>query len=283
MQRSLLTEQGHNLRLVSSTITRTYNQNRYYLPLSPAISPSATVLPNRMSDEAFPNSDELFKQAFSSPEPLSPLLELLKKHPTYYSVRDLIIAYTETVAAKPLRGQILASALSQLGRSADAPQITGVADPLSALINRELADLHFKSPELEDGPHTWGPDNQYLIESLLSALSLKLDLTSSSDMLAPLGDGLNATPSTPHAQEVVVGACVQLLMAGSFFVSNQAGFYRTTPEKVAAKLRSQKDLGTVREESGIRALELAIVHAEKGFQATDELENAFVLLFPSNA
>lgn len=207
-------------------------------------------------DEAFPNSEELLKQALSADEPLPPLLSLLKQHPTHGTVRDLVVAYTEAVEADPARGQRLASALLQLGSHSDAPTKISTTDSLNALIDRELADFHFKWVGVREGPHSWGPENRYLLESHLSELSLKNGLTSTCDMLAAADDGLNATRATPYAQEVVVGACFQLLLAGFFFVSDDAGSYKRTPGAIAAKLKTQKESGIVKERSGIRVLEV---------------------------
>src|SRR6266545_3084542 len=48
-----------------------------------------------MSDEAFPNAERLFQQAFSATDPAPLLLQLLKEYPTYPAVRDLVVYYTE--------------------------------------------------------------------------------------------------------------------------------------------------------------------------------------------
>ncbi|TFK26162.1 hypothetical protein FA15DRAFT_693275 [Coprinopsis marcescibilis] len=232
-----------------------------------------------MSVEAFANAEELFNQAFSAEDPLPRLIELLKEHPTHLALRDLVVAYTEAVEADPARGQRLASALSKLGHSPDAPAIS-TTDTLDALLNRELADYHFKWAGFGEGPHTWGPENQYLLESNLSGLSLKNRLTSTSDMLAAVDAGLNATPGTSHVQEVVVGTCIQLLLAGSVFASEDAGTYRKTPADVAAKLKKQKEQGTVKDENATHVLELAIAQAEGGLKPETEIDNVYGLLFP---
>lgn len=209
-----------------------------------------------MSDEAFPNAERLFKEAFASDQPSAPLLRLLKQHPTYAAVKDMVVTYTDVVETKPADGPRLAAALSQLAHLSDPPQITGASDPLGAIINRELADLHFKWIGYNEGPHTWGPENQYILESYLSGLSLKHGLTSTSDMLASVDDGLDATREWQHVQEKVVGACVQLLVAGSFFTSEQAGSYQKTADEIATKLKKQRDLGLVKEPNGHKVLEV---------------------------
>ena len=68
-----------------------------------------------MSDEAFPNAERLFQQAFSATDPAPLLLQLLKEYPTYPAVRDLVVYYTEAVEEDPYRGQSLASTLCDKG------------------------------------------------------------------------------------------------------------------------------------------------------------------------
>lgn len=204
-------------------------------------------------DPAFLNSTKLFEEAFSSREPREHLMKLLAKHPTWNSVRELVIAYICEVGKNPSRGTHLASILSEL-ELGDAQQIDpGNPEAVSTAINRELADSHFKS---DGGSHTWGPENRYLLDSYLSGLSLRHDLTMTSDMLAAVHDGLNVQSSCQNAQEMVVGACIQLLLAGTTFIFN-AGTYQRTAEEIAAKLKKQRNSGIVQEPTGMRLLEVS--------------------------
>ncbi|KAH6906339.1 hypothetical protein BKA70DRAFT_1287291 [Coprinopsis sp. MPI-PUGE-AT-0042] len=230
-----------------------------------------------MSDEAFPNAEELFAQAVTSPNPLESILDLLHKHPTHDAVLELVVAYTGAVETNPALGPTLASALSQIGDYQPSPDAAAI--PLGGILNETLADHHFKWIGCRDGPHTWGPENRHLLESYLSGLSLKHNLTTTGDMLTEVERGLDATPQTPHAQEVVVGACIQLLLAGSSFTSEaEAGTYKKTPQEIAAKLKAQEQSGVVKEPNAARILNLTIKHAENGFEEA-VTEDVFATLF----
>lgn len=207
-----------------------------------------------MSDEAFPNSEQLFQQAFSSPDPTTPLLQLLNDHQTYSAVQELVIYYTEAVEQNPYRGPLLAAALASVRDSADAP-IYG-ADSLSSLINRELADQHFKNDYGSNEVVAYGPKNTYLLDSFLSGLSLKYKLTSTSDQWAAIHDGLNAPHSSSKSEALVVGSCIQLLLKGSDIATDVAGSYQLSAGTVASKLRAQKTAVTVRNPHANQVLEV---------------------------
>jgi len=74
-----------------------------------------------MSEEAFPNADHLFDQAFAAADSVPLLLQLLNQYPTYLAVRDLVVSYAEAVDEGPSRAQSLASALARVRDSPDAP------------------------------------------------------------------------------------------------------------------------------------------------------------------
>ncbi|KAF8968311.1 hypothetical protein BDZ97DRAFT_1916152 [Flammula alnicola] len=239
-----------------------------------------------MSDEAFPNAEQLFQQAFAAADPVPLLLQLLKQHPTYPAVRELVIDYTEAVEEDPSRGQSLASALARLGDSPDAP--TFGMETLSSLIDRELADQHFKffygnsvygNSEVKE----YGPKNTYLLDSLLSGLSLKHGLTSTSDQYAAIDEGLDAPHGLDNSEVLVVGACIQLLLHGSETVTETAGTYRKPAEVIALKLKAQEVAGTVKDPHAIQVLELTISHAETGFKPENDRDDAWALLFPSKS
>ena len=217
-----------------------------------------------MSDEAFPNAERLLQQAFAAEDPAPLLLQLLKEYPIYPAVRDLVVFYTEAVEDDPYRGQSLASALARVANSPDAPTIGTVT--LSSLINRELADQHFKVIYSGDSEvKEYGPKNTYLLDSLLSGLSLKHRLTSTSDMYAAIFSGLDAWPGSNKSEVLVVGACIQLLLHGSEVVTEVAGSYRRSAEAVALGLKAQKAAGTVTDPHAIQVLEVwTIIFMLKG-------------------
>jgi len=206
-----------------------------------------------MTDEAFPNVDRLLQQAFAAEDPAPLLLQLLKEYPTYPAVRDLVVFYTEAVEEDPYRGQSLASALARVANSPDAPTIE--SGTLSSLINRELADQHFKVIYGDNEVKEYGPKNTYLLDSLLSGLSLKHKLTSTSDMYAAIFSGLDAQLGATKSEVLVVGACIQLLH-GSEIATGAAGSYRRSAEVVASNLKAQKAAGTVKDPHAIQVLEV---------------------------
>jgi hypothetical protein len=214
------------------------------------------------SDEAFPDSEHLFQQAFAATDPVPFLLQLLKEYPTYPAVRDLVVYYTEAVEEEPSRGQSFASALTVVRDSPDAP--TFGKETLSSLINRELADQHFKAIYGNSEIKEYGPKNTYLLDSLLSGLSLKHGLTSTADQYAAIDDGLDAPHDSDKSEVLVVGACIQLLLHGSVIVTKAAGSYQKPAKVVASKLKAHERAGTVKDPHAIQVLEVCnLFHKRK--------------------
>ena len=205
-------------------------------------------------EEAFPNSYHLFQQAFAAAEPVPHLLQLLKQYPTYLAVRDLVVSYTEVVEEDPSLGQSLASTLARVRDSCDAP--TFEMETLSSYINSVLADQHFKVIYGDNEVKEYGPKNTYLLDSLLSGLSLKHGLTSTADQFAAIDHGLDAPHSSDKSEILVVGACIQLLLHGSVIVTEFAGSYRKEAKVVAKNLKAQGVAGTVKDSHAIQVLEV---------------------------
>jgi len=205
-------------------------------------------------EEAFPNSDHLFRQAFAAVDPVPRLLQLLRQYPTYLAVRDLVFSYTDAVGEDPSRGQSLASALARLRDSSDAPSFG--TETLSSYINSVLADHHFKVIYGDSEVKEYGPKNTYLLDSFLSGLSLKHGLTTTPDQYAAIDDGLDAPHGLDKAEILVVGACIQLLLHGSEIVTEFAGSYRKEAKVVAKKLKDQEVAGTVKDPHAIQLLEV---------------------------
>ncbi|KAF4614850.1 hypothetical protein D9613_002973 [Agrocybe pediades] len=261
--RSAFRQEGPHLLFFSSLPPRYYN--------------------HAMSDESVPNAEQVFKQAFAAADPAPHLLKLLKEYPTYATVKDLIVSYTEAVEEDPSRAQAHAAAISKVATSAEAPTIG--SETLWSLVNSELADQHFKVAYGDDEITQFAPNNTYLLDSLLSGLSLKYGLTSTGDMYAAIGNGLDAPEDgTTRSQVLLAGACIQILLAGSKLAAEGAGSYRTSPEAVAGKLKAQKTANTMKDPHAARVLELAISHAGSGLNpANDTADDVFALLFPSKS
>ncbi|KAF8972517.1 hypothetical protein BDZ97DRAFT_838158 [Flammula alnicola] len=235
-----------------------------------------------MSDDAFPNAEEIFRDALSIPDPAPTLLNLIKEHPTYPAVSDLLFYYTEVAGEQPSRANALATALITVRDAPDAPIIQ--ANGLAGLFSRKLADLHSRGFELDDDAKEFGPSNAFLTTSLLSGLSFKHKLTSSSDQYGNIVDGLDAVAgsSAYNPEVLVVGACIQLLTAGSSIIPAATSYIKSVDE-VVSKLKAQKSAGTVKDQNAQKLLELTISHAANGFQSANDIDNAWGLLFPAEA
>ena len=206
------------------------------------------------SDEAFPNAEHVFHQAFAAQDPAPLLLNILKEHPTYPALYDLVYHYIEAVDNDPYCGQTLASALARISHSPDAPSIG--QDTLVELLSRELADRHFKVIYDVDLAKVYGPKNPYLLDSLQSGFSLKYNLTSSADMHGAIENGLNAPRGLKESELLVVGTCIQLLLHGYVLTTDSAGSYRRQPEMVAKKLKAHKTAETLKNPRAIEVLEV---------------------------
>jgi hypothetical protein len=211
-------------------------------------------------DEAFPNSERLFKEALAKPDPVPCLSKLLKKHQTLPVVYELVIIYMEEVEENPSRGHHLASSMSNLVGMYDSPDKPSFGtETLADVVADELAGHHFKSVHGAEKIKGYSPNNAYLLNSFLSGLSLKYGLTSSPGMYTAIKRGLDArSGSDDDAQELVVGTCIQLLLHGSEIVTEKVGSYRTTAQQVASKLKAQKAMGTVKDPHAIELLEVHI-------------------------
>ena len=207
-------------------------------------------------DEAFPNAKHIFKQAFSAQNPAPLLLQIIKDHPTYPALYDLVFYYTQAVENDPYRAKSLASALARVSNSPDAPSIGD--DTIRVVLIYELARHHFKIlyNTSSNAGRVYGPKNHHLIHSLLSGFSFKYNLTSSPDMRRSMEDGWNAPLSLKESELLVVGTCIQLLIHGYTTTTKSAGTYQRQPEMVAKKLKAHRMAGTVKDPHAIEVLEV---------------------------
>ena len=104
----------------------------------------------------------------------------------------------------------------------------------------------------------YGPTNEYLLDCLLSGLSLKLGLTVTTEMYSTIVDGLKApTRCRRRCSEVmVVGSCIQLLLSGPAITTKFAGPYKKRPREIADKLKAQKRRGIVKDPHAIQVLDV---------------------------
>ncbi len=106
--------------------------------------------------------------------------------------------------------QQLASSISSLAQMFDSPGAPSFGTKtLACLVDGDLADHHFKPIHGAWEIKGYSPNNTYLLNSLLSGLSLKYGLASTPDMHAALNDGLDARPGSEDSQALVVGTCIR--------------------------------------------------------------------------
>ena len=204
--------------------------------------------------ETFPNSEELLRSAFALSDPTPALLQLIKAYPTADAIRDLLIFYIDAVEANPSRAYSLASVLVALRDSPDAPVIQDGSSLAEAFYN-ELDDLHSRGSVFDKDNKTFGPTNTYLINSLLSGLSFKYNLTLSPTQYSYIEDGLNVDNNSSIGQLLLIGACIQLLTNGSRIVPTGEPFIRSANE-VATKLRFQQSVGRINDLNALKLLDV---------------------------
>ncbi|KAF5334943.1 hypothetical protein D9611_010009 [Ephemerocybe angulata] len=231
-----------------------------------------------MSDESFPNAEKLLQAAYAQSNPAPELLRLLKANPTYPAVVDLLVQYTEAAEEKPSRAEALAGALVRVRDASDAPVIAD--NTLTHYFSRQLADLHTRGLDGDDDD--FSASNTYLINSLLSGLSFKYGLTSSPDQYGAIQSGLDVKTRTPLSQVLLIGAVIQLLVAGSIIVP-QGTSYWSGAEEIATKLKAQKQNGVIRDKDVGAVLDLAIAHAESGFKTENDVSNVWDTVFPPSS
>jgi len=236
-----------------------------------------------MSNDAFPNAEKLFRDAFALPDPAPALLELIKAHPTYSAVIDLLENYTAVAQENPSRANALALALVAVRDSPDAPVIDD--ESLASLFYYELVDIHRCGFDDADNTHNlnkgFGPTDPFLLNSLLSGLSIKYNLADCSDQRGYLWESLEDTDDWQPTSEVrVIGACIQLLTSGSIIMQTSKPYVQSVNE-AATKLKARKSKGIVNNANALQVLELAISHAGTGFKKENDIDNVWELLFPS--
>ncbi|KIM35537.1 hypothetical protein M413DRAFT_32405 [Hebeloma cylindrosporum] len=201
-------------------------------------------------EDAFPNAGQLFHDALALPNPAPTLLELLKEHPTYGAVRNLLDHYTLAVHEDPSRANALATALVAIRDSPDAPVTDGRT--LQEIFPDELPEYHAYGFGSGDNKHQHIPTH-------LPAVRI-----------------YNQIRTT---EIKIIGACIQLLTSGLIIVRISDNYVESANE-AATKLKATKLRGIVKDSNGRQLLELAISHAETGFKSENDMDNAWEVLFP---
>ena len=144
--------------------------------------------------------------------------------------------------------------LAALRDSSDAPVTQGSSSFVEAFYD-ELDGLHSRGSVFDKNNKAFGPTNTYLINSLLSGLSFKYNLTSSPTQYPYIEDGLNVDNNSPIGQLLLIGACMQLLINGSKIVPTGKPFIRSTNE-VTTKLKSQQSVGRIKDSNALKLLDV---------------------------
>jgi len=219
--------------------------------------------------ESFLNAESAFRDAFNQPNPTPKLLELIRAHPQLPTITHLVSVYMELAAECPIHIDKFARALVDLQTTSEVTiaAYDAFGNPaqqnIAPLLNRELAGFH--SGDLvaaEDTSIT--TSNDYLVASLLSATSMKYRLCDSPAQAGAVVHGLHFKDrryrdDAPASREILLlGACLQLLVAGSYLY----GPTGTDAGKVDV-LKALQDIqseGIVKSQNGQRLLEVRLFY-----------------------
>ena len=181
--------------------------------------------------ESFPDSFDIIQNVFNQPDPTQQLLEIIRDHPESTTIRDIVIIYFELVRQSPSQVNSLTRTLVNLKSSKDIPIVAcnrlGKSVPISIALALDL-ELHellrSELARLSVAPIT--PSNEHLITSLLSAVVMKHSLCNSRAFSGAIHCGLYYDDERSRCdvaahQGLVLGACLQLSMNGSYFCGRE--------------------------------------------------------------
>lgn len=191
------------------------------------------------------------------------MLEISRDHPKSLTIRDIVIIYFDLSAQSPSQINKLTCTLVNLKNSSEitvlywdryekfVPISIALALDLELheLLGSELAGLNVR-PII--------PSNEHLIASLLSAVAVKHSLSLSFAFSDAVHRGLYYYDSALYCYDVaahqglVLGACLQLSMNGSYFCGPN-GF---DAGQVLSALERIKNVGVVKHPDGQRLLEV---------------------------
>jgi hypothetical protein len=212
--------------------------------------------------EAFPDSFNAIRDALNLLDPTQQLLEIIRDHPESLTIRDIVIIYFELIEQSPSQFNKLTCTLVNLKNSSEITVTTWdrfekfVPISIALALDLELHELlGSELAGLNVGPII--PSNEHLIASLLSAVAVKHSLCLSSAFSGAVHRGLYYD-SAPYRYDVaahqglVLGACLQLSMNGSYFCGPN-GF---DAGQVLSALERIKNVGVVKHPDGQRLLEV---------------------------
>lgn len=212
--------------------------------------------------ESFPDALDAIRDAFNLPDPTPQLLELIRAHPELPTIGDIVVIYLELVQQSPSQIDKLTGTLVNLKSSTEftiaANDRLGKSVPIvtALALNLELNELlSSELAHVKDASVT--PSNEHLIASLLSAVAIKYSLCNSTAFSSAVDRGLCHQHDTYRfdvatREVLVLGACLQLSMSGSYFC-DQKGF---DARHALGALERIKEVGVVKHPDGQRLLEV---------------------------
>jgi len=205
--------------------------------------------------EAFPDSLNAIRDALNQADPTQQLLEIIRAHPELPTIGDIVVIYFELVEQSPSQVNKLTATLVNLKNSTEIAIATydrlGKPEqiPIALALDLELHELLSSELVFNAGPIT--PSNELLIASLLSAVATKHSLCHSNALSSAVRRGLYYDRYDVAAHQVLVlGACLQLSMNGSYFCGPN-GFDTC---QVLCALERIKTAGVVKHPDGQRLL-----------------------------
>jgi hypothetical protein len=174
---------------------------------------------------SFPNAENAFRGAFNQPDPTPKLLELIRANPELQTITDLVLVYMELVAESPTQIYKFAESLASVRQSTiTVAGYDRLGNPAQQNIGHVFNDVFvgFHSTDLNDvKDKSVTPSNEFLIASLISAISMKYRFCDSPAQVGGLTRGLQYDDESygddvSSREILVLGACLQLLVAGSY-------------------------------------------------------------------
>jgi len=224
-------------------------------------------------DESFPIAEAAFRDAFTQPDPAPKLLELIKAHPSGAAIVDLVSVYFQLAAEDPTQLPRYAEALTIIQKTQEptinaADQFGNPAERnIAPVLDMALAGFHGGDLAVVKDTSIV-PSNDYLVGSLLSAVSLRYRLTDSPAQVGGIRHGLHYRDDCyvdvrATRKVLVLGSCLQLLVAGSYLYG--PGGTDVGKDDISAALEAVKADRVVKTPNGQQLLEYTIQHAKSGF------------------
>ena len=212
-------------------------------------------------EDPFPNAENVFRSAFEGPNPVDFLLNLIKTYPKPKTITELVVVYMDLVHKFPTECDKFARTLAELRDSVE-PTIAGydrLGNPETQMIADALFDAlaEFHESDLAGVDDTSvTPGNEYLVASLLCAVSMKYGLCRSPSHVSSIRRGLHYRnkgygDNAASREVLALGACLQLLVTRCGPMSEEVDC-----DDVLGLLEEIKRACVVKDANGRRLLEV---------------------------